>query len=262
MNLEESVSAVARLERATLSWTSPRSAAEARELLSNLRILEQQLPPLQRSLEEARAQAAMLGSSLPNNQATQLEDCSARCRALQAAIRERRELLTSSCQGELSPGPSSVQPPWERATTPNKVPYYINHSTETTHWDHPQMLELAVGLLQLNEVRFSAYRTALKLRAIQKKLCLDLVNLSAASESFDLHGLRGQNDRLLDVADMVLVLRALYSSAATQHPNLVDVPLGVDLALNWLLNVYDSQRTGQLRVLSFKVRNKLTLQLA
>jgi EF hand len=115
------------------------------------------------------------------------------------------------------------------------------------------MLELAVCLLQLNEVRFSAYRTALKLRAIQKKICLDLVNLTSASEAFDLHGLRGQNDRLLDVADMVLVLRAIFSGAAVQHPSLIDVPLCVDLTLNWLLNVYDSQRTGQIRVLSFKV---------
>jgi hypothetical protein len=93
---------VAGLERMTLSWSSPRSAAEARELLSNLRILEQKLPPLQRSLEEARMQAAMLGNALPTNQGAQLEDCSARCRALQAAIRERREQLTSSTQGESS----------------------------------------------------------------------------------------------------------------------------------------------------------------
>ncbi|KAJ8917506.1 hypothetical protein NQ315_005555 [Exocentrus adspersus] len=253
MNLEEASSAVSRLERATLSWSGPRSAAEARELLSNLRTLEQQLPSLQRSLEEARIQAAGIGNALPNNLAAQLEDCTARCRALQAAIRERRDQLTSSTQGEISPGPSSVQPPWERAITPNKVPYYINHSTETTHWDHPQMLELAVCLLQLNEVRFSAYRTALKLRAIQKKLCLDLVTISAASEAFDLHGLRAQNDKMLDVADMVLVLRAIYGNAAGLEPNLVDVPLCVDLTLNWLLNVYDSQRTGQIRVLSFKV---------
>lgn len=98
-NLEESAAAVARLERATLSWSGPRSAAEARELLSNLRLLEQQLPPLQRSLEEARAQAAMLGPALPPASEVQLEDCSARCRALQAAIRERREQLTSSTQG-------------------------------------------------------------------------------------------------------------------------------------------------------------------
>ncbi|XP_019870553.1 dystrophin [Aethina tumida] len=254
MNLEEASGAVARLERATLSWSGPRSAAEARELLVNLRTLETQLPPLQRSLEEARIQAANMGGALPNNLAAQLEDCTARCRALQAAIRERREQLTSSTQGEISPGPSSVQPPWERATTPNKVPYYINHSTETTHWDHPQMLELAACLLQLNDVRFSAYRTALKLRSIQKKLSLELVTLSAASEAFDLHGLRAQNDKILDVADMVLVLRAIYGNVSAQQTTvIVDVPLCVDLALNWLLNVYDSQRTGQIRVLSFKV---------
>ncbi|XP_066255400.1 dystrophin [Euwallacea similis] len=253
VSLDEACAAVSRLERATLTWSGPRSAAEARELLNNLKILEQQLPPLQRSLEDARMQANTLGNALPNNLAGQLEDCGARCRALHAAIRERREVLTSSSQGEISPGPSSVQPPWERATTPNKVPYYINHSTETTHWDHPQMLELAACLLQLNEVRFSAYRTALKLRTIQKKLCLDLAGLNTVSESFDLHGLRAQNDKILDVADMILVLRAIYSHIAAQDDNLIDVPLCVDMALNWLLNVYDSQRTGQLRVLSFKV---------
>ncbi|XP_048518636.1 dystrophin-like isoform X2 [Dendroctonus ponderosae] len=252
LSLDEACAAVSRLERATLSWSGPRSAAEARELLNNLRALEQQLPPLQRSLEDARLQAGSLGGALPPNLGGQLEDCAARCRALHAAIRERREVLTSSSQGEISPGPSSVQPPWERATTPNKVPYYINHSTETTHWDHPQMLELAACLLQLNEVRFSAYRTALKLRAIQKKLGLDLVGLTAVSESFDLHGLRAQNDKILDVADMILVLRAVFNNVASQDLD-IDVPLCVDMALNWLLNVYDSQRTGQLRVLSFKV---------
>jgi hypothetical protein len=99
LTLEEASAAVSRLERATLSWSGPRSAAEARELLASLRNLETQLPQLQRSLEEARVQAASLGNALPNNLATQLEDCSARCRALQAAIRERREQLTSTTQG-------------------------------------------------------------------------------------------------------------------------------------------------------------------
>ncbi|CAH2017850.1 unnamed protein product [Acanthoscelides obtectus] len=51
---------------------------------------------------------------------------------------------------------------------------------------------------------------------------------------------------------MVLVLRAIYGNVAAVDTT-VDVPLCVDLALNWLLNVYDSQRTGQIRVLSFKV---------
>lgn len=102
MSLDEACTAVSRLERATLTWSGPRSAAEARELLSNLRILEQQLPPLQRSLEEARIQANALGNALPNNLAGQLEDCAARCRALHAAIRERRDVLTSSSQGKFT----------------------------------------------------------------------------------------------------------------------------------------------------------------
>lgn len=99
MNLEEASTAVSRLEKATLSWSGPRSAAEARELLKSLKNLETQLPPLQRSLEEAQMQAGTLSGALPNNLASQLEDCSARCRALQNAIRERREQLTNSTQG-------------------------------------------------------------------------------------------------------------------------------------------------------------------
>ncbi|KAH1004656.1 dystrophin [Dendroctonus ponderosae] len=99
LSLDEACAAVSRLERATLSWSGPRSAAEARELLNNLRALEQQLPPLQRSLEDARLQAGSLGGALPPNLGGQLEDCAARCRALHAAIRERREVLTSSSQG-------------------------------------------------------------------------------------------------------------------------------------------------------------------
>lgn len=47
----------------------------------------------------------------------------------------------------------------------------FSHERETTHWDHPEMIELMKSLAALNEVRFSAYRTALKLRAVQKRLC-------------------------------------------------------------------------------------------
>ncbi|KAI5645887.1 EF-hand domain-containing protein [Phthorimaea operculella] len=140
----------------------------------------------------------------------------------------------------------SVEPPWERAVTPANVPYYINHELETTHWDHPKMIELMNSLADLNEVRFSAYRTALKLRTVQKALCMHMLQLPAALEAFDTHGLRAQNDRLIDIPDMITVI-------AAENPSLVNVPLCLDLSINWLLNVYDSQRTGQIRVLSFKV---------
>lgn len=47
---------------------------------------------------------------------------------------------------------------------------FYSHERETTHWDHPEMIELMKSLADLNEVRFSAYRTALKLRSVQKRL--------------------------------------------------------------------------------------------
>lgn len=198
---------------------------------------------------------------------------------------------------------------------------YYSHQLETTHWDHPKMIELMSSLADLNEVRFSAYRTAMKLRTVQKRLCreyfrilsdqsflycclvstmfsltivifsinhilhtvrmtldiillnifnaclassnryyknenlyeideyfiycsffiisVDMLSLSTALEQFDSHGLRAQNDKLIDIPDMVTVLTSLYEVIAADNPAQVSVPLCIDLAINWLLNVYD-----------------------
>ena len=60
-----------------------------------------------------------------------------------------------------------------------------------------------------------------------------------AIEAFDAHGLRGQNDKLLDVSDMITVLTSLYETIAAANPTTVNVTLCLDLTLNWMLNVYD-----------------------
>jgi len=84
-------------------------------------------------------------------------------------------------------------------------------------------------------------------------LSLHLLSLNVAIEAFDAHGLRGQNERMLDVSDIVAILSSLYETISAANPTTVNVPLCLDLTLNWLLNVYDCQRSGQIRVLSFKV---------
>jgi hypothetical protein len=43
---------------------------------------------------------------------------------------------------------ASVEHPWERGVAVNKVPYFINHTTETTHWDHPDMTRLLNALCE------------------------------------------------------------------------------------------------------------------
>ena len=69
---------------------------------------------------------------------------------------------------------------WERRMTGadaddgvTSVPYFINHLSETTQWDHPAFSELMDSMAQdLNNIKFAAYRMASKLRRVQTKLRL------------------------------------------------------------------------------------------
>lgn len=191
-----------------------------------------------------------------------IDDLNTRWRLLQISITEHLKQLTDAHRdfGLLH---GSVESPFEQGISPNNVPYYIKekagpdqrtealHQTQTTCWDHPKMAELYQSLADLNNVRFSAYRTAMKLRRLQKALCLDLLSMPTACEVFDQHGLK-QNEQLLDISQLVTCLTSLYQRLEQSHSHLVNVPLCVDMALNWLLNVYDTGRTGKIRTLSFK----------
>ncbi|NWV94872.1 UTRO protein, partial [Machaerirhynchus nigripectus] len=126
------------------------------------------------------------------------------------------------------------------------------HETQTTCWDHPKMTDLFQSLADLNNVRFSAYRTAIKIRRLQKALCLDLLDLNTTSEVFKQHKL-SQNDQLIGVQDVISCLTTIYGGLEEKHKDMVNVPLCVDMSLNWLLNVYDSGRTGKIRVQSLKI---------
>lgn len=103
---------------------------------------------------------------------------SARWKLLQVGLDEQYKKLNEiRRRGEVPANQDflsvAVHYPWARAISQNKVPYYINHQTETTHWDHPDMVQLFKNLTEFNKVRFSAYRTAMKLREVQKALACE-----------------------------------------------------------------------------------------
>ncbi|KAM9005037.1 utrophin isoform X2 [Sarcophilus harrisii] len=186
----------------------------------------------------------------------QLDDLNMRWKVLQVSVEDRLKQLQEA-QRDFVPYSqhflsSSVQLPWQRSVSHNTVPYYINHETQTTCWDHPKMTELFQSLGDLNNVRFSAYRTAIKIRRLQKALCLDLLELNTTDEIFKQHKLN-QNDRLLSVPDVITCLTTTYEGLEQSHKDLVNVPFCVDMCLNWLLNVYDTGRTGKIRVQSLKI---------
>ncbi|XP_077976931.1 dystrophin-like isoform X2 [Glandiceps talaboti] len=228
--------------------------------IEEVRQFQEQITPLQGNVDHANDQAHQfppMKVGISNINKNRMDDLNTRWKLLQVSVDERLRQLQDA-QRDFGPNSqhflsASVKTPWERAVAGNKVPYFINHTSESTHWDHPSMTELFQNMADLNDVRFSAYRTAMKLRRLQKALCMDLLNMNNANDAFDQHGLRTQNDRLMDVMEMINVLTSMYDNLAVDNPQLVNVPLCVDMCLNWLLNVYDSVRSGKIRVLSFKI---------
>uniref|UniRef100_A0A8C9CVN1 Dystrophin n=1 Tax=Phocoena sinus TaxID=42100 RepID=A0A8C9CVN1_PHOSS len=226
--------------------------------LEKVKALRGEIAPLRENvshINDLARQLTTLGIQLSPYNLSTLEDLNTRWKLLQVAVEDRIRQLHEAHR-DFGPASqhflsTSVQGPWERAISPNKVPYYINHETQTTCWDHPKMTELYQSLADLNNVRFSAYRTAMKLRRLQKALCLDLLSLSAACDALDQHNLK-QNDQPMDILQIINCLTTVYDRLQQEHNNLVNVPLCVDMCLNWLLNVYDTGRTGRIRVLSFK----------
>ena len=116
------------------------------------------------------------------------------------------------------------------------IPYFINHQEQRTQWDHPEFSDLMESLLEMNTVKFSVYRFALKLRKVQQKLCLDLLDLKSALFAFNEHGLTGdKNESLIAVPQMIVVLTSIYEALHEEEPDEIIVPLCTDLCLNWLL---------------------------
>ncbi|XP_067116723.1 dystrophin isoform X5 [Osmerus mordax] len=225
------------------------------EHIDRVKAFQEEIAPIKDDVGHLNQLASTFGPpdiTLSENNLERLDELNTRWKLLQISIREHLKQLTDAHRDF---GPhlllGSVQEPYEQAISPNNVPYYINHQTQTTCWDHPKMAELYQSLADLNNVRFSAYRTAMKLRRLQKALCLDLLGMPAACEAFEQHGLR-QNEALMDMVGVASCLTSIYERLETQHTSLVNTPLCVDMCLNWLLNVYDTGRSGKIRTLSFK----------
>ncbi|XP_047195116.1 dystrophin isoform X6 [Hippoglossus stenolepis] len=235
------------------------------EHIERVKEFQEEIAPIKDDVTHMNQLASTFGPhdiQLSPNNLERIEELNTRWRLLQISISEHLKQLTDAHRdfGLLH---GSVESPFEQGVSPNNVPYYIKekagpdqitetlHQTQTTCWDHPKMAELYQSLADLNNVRFSAYRTAMKLRRLQKALCLDLVSMPVVCEVLDQHGLK-QNEQLLDISQLVTCLTSLYQRLEQSHSHLVNVPLCVDMCLNWLLNVYDTGRTGKIRTLSFK----------
>ncbi|KAL4235707.1 hypothetical protein ACF0H5_004100 [Mactra antiquata] len=105
-------------------------------------------------------------------------------------------------------------------------------------------------------IRFATYRTACKLRYVQKKTNLDMVDIWNIIECFRENGLNTlESDTELNSSRVEAILTSIYMQLNKRVPvtRQVDVKLCVNMLLNWLISAYDGSGYGRIRVFSLKV---------
>lgn len=108
----------------------------------------------------------------------------------------------------------------------------------------------------LDVIRFASYRTACKLRFIQKRTQLHLVDLWNMIEAFRENAFHSLEPRAeVSLARAQALVTSIYYQLNKRLPptQQVDLHQCVSLLLHWLLATYDPDQSGHLQVLSLKV---------
>lgn len=186
---------------------------------------------------------------------------------IQVSVDERQKLIeqafdnqSASAQEFLAQTVADL-PQWGRRVATSKVPYFIDHDSNSTKWDHPKFTRLLEKVYRLaGSVVFSAYRTAIKLLVIQREFGIDMlmleqlrevINSSLSNNSDDnsqnvetknqaITTLNNDETFLIGVEQIISVLKAIYERIQSEEKPDLDVPLSIDLTLNWLLSLYDT----------------------
>lgn len=105
-------------------------------------------------------------------------------------------------------------------------------------------------------IRFASYRTACKLRFVQKKTNLNSIDIWNVIEAFRENGLNTLEPQTeVNVSRLETLVSSLYHNLNKRLPlaQQVHVESHSSLLLNWLLSIYTLETMGRIRVFSIKV---------
>ncbi|XP_069013612.1 dystrobrevin alpha isoform X1 [Embiotoca jacksoni] len=108
----------------------------------------------------------------------------------------------------------------------------------------------------LDSIRLSTYRTACKLRFVQKKCNLHLVDIWNVIEAFRENGLNAMDlEAELSVARLEVVLSTIFYQLNKRMPTThqINVETSINLLLNFLLAAYDPESRGKLSIFAAKM---------
>ncbi|XP_076319963.1 dystrobrevin beta-like isoform X1 [Tachypleus tridentatus] len=105
-------------------------------------------------------------------------------------------------------------------------------------------------------IRFATYRTASKLRFIQKKTNLSLLDIWNIIEAFRENSLNTLEPRMeINISRLETLLSSLFYQLNKRLPasHQVDINQCTSLLMNWILIMYDREDTGKVSVFSVKI---------
>lgn len=106
-------------------------------------------------------------------------------------------------------------------------------------------------------IRFASYRTACKIRFIQKKTNFHLIDLWNAIESIRENGLHNFVDisSEMSITRLETLISSVFHQLSKRLPQSLTFNLdeSVSNLLSWLLNAYDSSRSGKVSVFAIKI---------
>ncbi|XP_064386652.1 dystrophin-like isoform X2 [Halichondria panicea] len=151
-------------------------------------------------------------------------------------------------------GGTTLPEGWERSETAKGIPYYINHGDGASQWEHPDISEVVVRMDGMNEIKFAAYRTAMKLRTVQKVTHLNVVSKNHLERAFFELGLATpQSTEVMTVQELEALLSKLFHLAQRGRAQFIQPDSCVEVTLSWLLKCLDSGRTALVKVRTVKV---------
>ncbi|VDN05545.1 unnamed protein product [Thelazia callipaeda] len=113
-----------------------------------------------------------------------------------------------------------------------------------------------LGLQDFDSIRFATYRCACKLRFIQKKTSVHLVDIWNMIESFRENGLNALPiTSQVKISRLELLLATIFHNLNKRLPSAqhIDTDKSISLLLSFLVGAYDRQQTGRLTVFSIKI---------
>jgi dystrophin len=142
---------------------------------------------------------------------------------------------------------------WSKVKHDNSSPLYTMTTDGGYHSQrqHPELTVLFQSLQsKFSHVRFGHYRTALKLRELQKRLHLNLISSKNAMlillRHFDV------TTETVTINNLVEVLSALYRQVEKDYGERAKTARCVDMATSWILETYDQKNGVNLNTTSVK----------